>query len=357
MKIFTKWRITLSAMLISIFLFVSSGSLTGPCYYSQIIYGELQILINRTPVASLLADKNTSDTLKKNLREISEMREFAISKLGLPETGSFTSYVDTGRGYATWVLTATPEFSVIPKTWCFPVAGCSSFLGFFNEKTAERAKEKLTKKGYDVSLRGVTAYSTIGWFSDPVMNTHFDRSLPSLAGLVFHEKAHEKLFIKGDTPFNEAFATFVEQTGKRLWIVQHYKKNEVKKILNREKYAEDFSMLMSQTNRELSALYGRQLLPEKTRILKKEIFIKMQVQYTLLKKKWGGYTGYDAWFEKNFNNAGVVNQETYKSLIPFFQKLFDLSGKNFGPFYEQVKKISKLSKKKRYEEIQKVLLE
>jgi predicted aminopeptidase len=353
-----KWFFTKLAILLTVLFFLfSCSSITGPGYYSHMIYGEMSILANRTPISVLLADKNTPPLLKENLLKIKEMREFAIYEVGLAASGSFTTYADVGRKYATWALTATPEFSVTPRMWCFPIAGCSSYLGFFDETRAERTKKELRQMMYDVSLRGVTAFSTIGWFADPVMNTHFDYTDAGLAGLIIHEKAHEILYVKNDTSFNEAFASFVGQTGQKLWIAKHYGEGGVQKFLKQEKRAGEFGSLIIGVRKELRILYKKNLTPDQMRLAKNETFAKMRDGYSRLKKSWDGYSGYDAWFAKNLNNADVVGTDEYANLVPFFQKLFDLSGQNFTVFYAKAKAIANLPKMERYLEIEKILSE
>jgi predicted aminopeptidase len=319
------------------------------------MYGEMNILSHRTPISKLLSNKTISTELKEHLLMIKEIREFAIYEIGLLPTESYTAYVDIGRPYAIWALTATPEFSTVPKMWCFPVAGCSSYLGFFDVTRAERAKHELQKNGYDVSLRGVIAFSTIGWFSDPAMNTYFNYSPAGLAGLIIHEKAHEVLYVKNDTAFNEAFAGFVGQTGQQLWVAKHYGEDGVKKNLEQEKRGDEFGSLIIGVRNELRTLYKKDIAPDQMRLEKNKIFADMRGKYVRLKESWGGDRGYDAWFAKNLNNADIVGENEYKDLMPFFKKLFELSGKNFPVFYEKARTIADLPRIERYLEIEKIL--
>jgi predicted aminopeptidase len=321
------------------------------------ITGEISILANRAPITELLADEATPEPLKQYLREVQEMREFAVYELGLPATKSYTTYVDIGRRFAQWVLTATPEFSVSPKTWCFPFVGCSSYLVFFDEEMAKQSEKDLRDRGYDASFRGATAYSTGGWFSDPLLNTILELPDYARAGVIFHEMAHEKLHVKKDTAFTEAFAVFVGETGQQKWIIRHYGNEAAEKFLVRTKRNDDFSQLMKNTRMELKTLYRKNIAPEKMRVLKQETFAEMQVKYAALKKTWDGYPGFDNWMTKKFNNADIVGTDEYTNLVPFFKKLFKLSEENLGVFYEKAEAIANLPKMERYLEIEKILSE
>ena len=356
MNILKKWRIASCAILFLLSLLLSScASVTGPGYYSHVLLGEAKILVERTPISKLLADKNTSAKLRQNLLRVQEMREFAVNELALPVSDNFTSYVDTGREYVQWTLTATPEFSVNPTHWCFPIVGCSSYLVFYDEETAMQTKTKLAQDGFDVSVRGATAYSTAGWFADPIMNTFFLRSLSDSANLIFHESAHGKLRTKDDTMFSEAFATFVGQTGEYLWFNKHYEKKDVQKFLIRKKRNDEFSALLASTHHDLETLYQKKYATEKMRLLKQATFAEMKTKYEKLKESWDGYSGYDVWMAIPRNNADIAGENEYERLIPFFQKLFDLSGKNFPAFYERAEAIAELPKLERYLEIEKIL--
>jgi predicted aminopeptidase len=333
----------------------SCASITGPGYYSHLILGQTSILAHRTSIARLLADPYTPAELKRKLREVKEMREFAIYELELPPTQSFTTYVNVKREFASWVLTATPEFSVIPKPWCFPFVGCASYLNFFDKKKAKRAEEILVSETYDVSVRGATAFSTAGHFNDPVLNTLFRYKNDSHIRTIFHELAHEKIRTKNDTAYNEAFAVFVGQTGHRLWAAKKYGTEAMEKLAIRDQRARDVMELINATHATLRLLYQKKYGTERMRAEKQKVFSEMKIRYSALKEKWGGYAGFDEWFMKNFNNADIVAENEYHNLVPFFQKLFDISGQNFSLFYEQAEKIAKLPKLQRYLEIEKIM--
>jgi predicted aminopeptidase len=344
------------AALLFIFPFlVSCAHLAGPDYYAQLITGETHVLLNRVPIRTMLDDKRTPEKLKKNLRSVLEMREFAIQTLGLPQTDSYTAYMNTGREFSNWSLTAAPEFSIHPKMWCFPLAGCASHLTFFNESMAKRYEQKLLRQGYDVYVRGVTSYSTGGYFSDPAMSPLFDMPDYAYASIIFHEMAHEKLIIKNEPTFNESFAMFVGLTGRYLWTKKHYGMNAAERFLEQERRSVEFSALIGATGRELDALYLQNLAPEETRILKHGLFMKMRREYAALKIQWGGYAGFDGWFAKPINNARIAGENEYGNFVPVFRKLFEFSGRDFQYFYQKTERLSKLSPSARAAEIQNIL--
>lgn len=345
----------LVALLVIFPFLVSCAHLAGSDYYAQLVTGEAHVLINRIPIRAVLDDKQASDTLKKNLRSVLEIREFAIQELGLPATKSYTTYMDTGREFAKWSLTATPEFSVKPKMWCFPLVGCYSHLTFFNESLAHRYEQKLLHEGYDVYVRGVTSYSTGGYFSDPAMSTLFKIPDYAYAGIILHEMSHEKLLIKNESNFNESFAVFVGQTGRYLWTKKHYGVEAAKRFIEQERRSAEFSSLVTATWRELDTLYSQNLAPEKTRVLKRQVFEKMKERYSVLKTKWGGYSGFDEWVAKPMNNARIAGENEYGNFVPVFRKLFEFSGRNFQYFYQKTEALAKLSPQERAEEIQNIL--
>lgn len=340
-----------AAVLLIFPFFVSCASLTGPKYYAHLASGEIHVLTNRVSIQKILADERADANLKKNLRKAVEMREFAIRELGLPRTDSYTAYMDTGREFAQWALTATPEFSVQPKMWCFPIIGCSSYLSFFDKNLAKSYGEKLLREGYDVSVRGVISYSTGTYFADPIMNTLFELRDYEYAGIIFHEMAHEKLRVKDDTAFNEAFAVFVEQTGQYLWIKKHFGTADTERFLEQKRRSVEFSLFITTVRRELEKLYFKNLVPTELRVLKQGVFEKMRGDYAALKERWGGYAGYDNWMAKPMNNARIVGEDEYGNLIPAFQKLFELSGNDFPRFYEKATALAALSSVRRKREM------
>jgi predicted aminopeptidase len=180
------------------------------CYYAHLAMGQLEMNRSKVPIAQLIAREDTGETLRRQLDHASRAREFAVTGLGLPDNGSYRSFADLGRPYATWNIFAAPEFSVKPQRWCFPVAGCVSYRGYFNERRANRVDLRLASRGNDVYVGPSLAYSTLGHLQDPVLNTMLRDGDTELAALIFHELAHQAAYVPGDSDFNEAFATVVE---------------------------------------------------------------------------------------------------------------------------------------------------
>ncbi len=356
MNILKKWRIVSIVIFITTLILLGScASITGPAYYSHMIAGEAKILVASTPISKLLADKTIPNELRRNLQHVQEMRDFAVYELGLPKTDSYTSYSDTGREFAAWVVTATPEFSVNPKMWCHPIAGCFSYLGFFDKDRAIQAQQTLIHQKYDVSIRGSVAYSTVGWFSDPVLNTVFRYSDASLAGTIFHEISHERVRINDDPTYRESFASFVGKMGQYLWMKKHNDGESAEKFLIKSERNLQFAKLLSKTRKELRSLYKKDIPEETMRRMKAETISKMRERYSELAKTWDGYPDYSTWIAGPHNNADIAGEDEYNSLIPFFQKLFDLSHQKFPAFYARAEAIANLPKIERYIEIEKIM--
>lgn len=315
-------------------------------FYSQAIGGQLEIWRKSRPNAEVLADSKVDDKIKRRLQFIEELRAFAASDLGLP-TKSFGSYCDLQRPYVVWVVFAAPEFSVEAKRWWYPFLGSLKYRGFFEEKLAKAEGERLRKKGLDVFVGGVEAYSTLGYFKDPVLNTFIHRSEHELAELVFHELTHAKLFIPGDTDFNEAFATANAQDGVRRWLRS---KNDVAGLRAYEhslKLTRSTVGLLLDTRARLEALYAQEHASlEAKREAKQQVFVDMlrragaNKPETKVRSQSG--TGLRAW-----NNARLNTISSYYTLVPGFERLLAKHQGNLSAFHEEVASMRKLSKDER----------
>jgi len=186
-------------------------------YYSQIVSGHMRIVMGKRPLAEIASDETIDDSIKRRLDLAQRARLFGIEQLNLPNNESYTSFYDTGQEYVTWNVVAAEEFSLNPHNWCFPIAGCVSYRGYYSKEDAESYAAGFKEQGFDVTVNGATAYSTLGWFEDPLLNTMLDRSDPSIASLLFHELAHQQLYVGDDSTFNESFASFVEKEGLKQW--------------------------------------------------------------------------------------------------------------------------------------------
>lgn len=311
-------------------------------YYSQALSGQWQLLNLRRPLKELMADPATSSELRKRLELAAAMRDFASAELSLPENGSYRSYADLRRPFVVWNVFAAPQLSLEPREWCYPMVGCVSYRGYFDQAAAEKLAGELRAHGYDVFLGGVPAYSTLGWFDDPLLNTFVNWPAGRLAELVFHELAHQRLFIADDTDFNESFATFVGRQGAHLWLARQGTPEERKAYETYLRCREEFFELVLPIKDELKRLYASDLPDAAKRERKRRLFAELRERYQARKKAWGGYNGFDYWFEKDLNNAKLAALNTYTRFVPAFAALFEQTGGDFEAFYAAVKKIADL---------------
>ncbi len=338
-------KIKLLSLIIMFTSFMSGCSTIS--YYSQAVVGHFKLLSARQNIDAALASAETDDALKLKLTQAQKIRKFASERLGLPENNSYKSFAITGKNYITWNVIAASEFSVQAKTWCFPVAGCVSYKGYFAEESANQLAEKLSDEGFDTTVTGATAYSTIGWFDDPILDTMLKGEDTRIAGLIFHELAHQQLYVKDDSDFNEAFASFVEQQGVRIWLKE---RNDVEGLDRYRQMLEmraDFSELLLATRNRLQKIYASERSEQEKRQEKVREFEHLRRDYKAFKYSWNDYSGYDAWFSSELNNAKLVATATYRRLIPAFTALYDTSDNNIDIFYRKVREIAKKNKHER----------
>lgn len=295
------------------------------------------------PIDDLLADKSLGDDLRTRLRKALEIREFAARELGLPENASYTLYADLGRPYVVWNVFAAPELSLELKESCFPVAGCVKYRGYFDPAAAQRHAESLRAQGWDVYVAGVPAYSTLGWFDDPVLNTFIHLQEGSLARLIFHELAHQVVYLKGDSTFNESFATAVEEAGVQRWLAQVDDPAVEAAFRTYERRRRDFLALLSRHRHALEAVYASGAPVEGVRAEKAKVFEDLQHDYALLKQAWGGYAGYDRWFAGGPGNAHLASVSTYHALVPAFRALLAAERGDLPAFYSRARSLAAMS--------------
>lgn len=311
-------------------------------YLLQCIAGHWSILRRAEPIDALLERDDLSPELKEQLGQVIVLRQFAVDQLQLPDNGSYRYYADLERPYAVWNVTAAPEFSLGLKEWCFPFAGCVSYRGYFDEERARSMAATLSGEGYDTELYGVQAYSTLNWFKDPVLNTFLAGDELRLAALLFHELAHQVVYLPGDTVFNESFAKTVEMEGLRLWLRGRGEEGQWQHYLEYDaRYAELQEMLMA-VSAELKTLYSQPLSIEEMRRLKGEALSDLSRRYDLLKETWGGFAGFDVWMSRGWNNARLGSMLTYQDLVPVFQAILQEKSYDFEAFYAEVKSLASL---------------
>jgi predicted aminopeptidase len=333
-------------------------------YYAQAIAGEYEILSRRQPIDRLSTDPQESAKLKEKFELVLQLRAFAQSNLKLPINKHYTSYVDLHRQFAIWNVNAAPEFSLEPKKWWYPFVGRLKYRGYFSEKDAESYGAQLTRKGDDVYVEGIEAYSTLGWFADPLMNTFIIHPESDLAETIFHELTHQRLFLSGDTDFNEAFATAVAEEGVRRWFDARDDRAQYQEYLTDLQRNRQFVALIMKARRQLEVLYGetnqppkprprkRIADPERVRARKAEILEHLRAEYEQLRASWGGYSGYDPWIRRSLNNAQLNTIAVYYELVPGFQVLLHERGGDLEAFYRTVEELRKLSKEDRHRRLQ-----
>ncbi len=320
-------------------------------YYSQSIRGQLDLLNKRRPITEVAADPGTPEPTREKLLEVLKIRDFATRELALPDNDSYRVYADLQRPYAVWNVFATPEFSLQPDQWCFLVVGCLAYRGYFDQRDAREFAARLEAEGKDVYVAGIRAYSTLGWFDDPILNTFLDLPRYRLAGVVFHELAHQQLYIDDDSAFNEGFAMAVQYAGVRRFLQREGTAAE------REAYAEqlqrqaDFLALVANTREQLQQLYASDADTATRRVRKERIFDTMRVRFGELRERWGGYRGYDVWFGERLNNAKLSAVATYQRLVPAFEVLLTKSGGDFAAFYAAARRIGELPPAQRTERL------
>ena len=342
-----------TALILCITVLLQGCSSLG--YYWEKIQGHVEIINKEQPVQDVIDSPETSSILRERLVNTQAARNFASEVLKLPDNDSYRNYVDIGRDYVVWTVVATQPYSIKPKEWCFMVVGCLSYRGYFSKKSAEEFAEELKKQNMDVYVSGIKAYSTLGWFDDPLLSTMLYQSEAYRVGIIFHELAHQKLYIENDTASNEAFASTVELEGVKAWFSQANKKHEYKKYLISKQRDADFKKILKQTRGQLNTLYTSGLPTGAIQKEKENIFAQMQDSYNNFKRRWNDYKGYDKWMAKKLNNAHLALVATYNDRIPAFQKIFKDSDNDYVLFYKKVEALMSLEKQERNLEFDKML--
>jgi predicted aminopeptidase len=319
-------------------------------YYWQAIGGHLELLRNREAIDDLVADPAVDPRLQTTLTRIAAMRRFASDELGLPSNDSYTSYVELDRSYVVWNVVATDEFSVEPRRWCFPFAGCVAYRGYFDRAKAERYAQKLAEDGLDTHSGGSTAYSTLGYFADPVLSTMVNGGEQYVASLLFHELAHQKLYIKSDSEFSEAFAMVIEEFGTQRWLSQHGTLGDLERYRERRARRMQFGELIAAQQARLRALYSTGGSADQLRAGKARAFDTLRREYEALKATtWAGNTDYDAWFAQPLNNATLASVATYTRWLPALRAQLEAVG--LEAFYAAAAQLEDLDAAEREERL------
>jgi predicted aminopeptidase len=328
------------------------GGCSDLSYYRQSVGGHLDLMSRAKPVDDWLADGATPAQLKQRLALAKQMREFSVQVLKLPDNPSYRAYADLQRPAAVWNVVAAPALSLTLKTWCYPVTGCVGYRGYFDRAEADALGAQLRAEGWDVNVYGVPAYSTLGWSNwiggDPLLNTFVNGSEGELARLIFHELAHQQLYVADDTMFNESFATAVERIGTRLWLEQHGSEAMRAQYRDIQQRRQDFRELTMRWREKLQQLYASPMTDDQKLAAKAELLTQLRADYAQMKQqRWGGFAGYDRWFA-SVNNASLGVLAAYSELVADFERLFEQQGRDFARFYTEVARIGALPKTQRH---------
>lgn len=321
---------------------------TGVGYYAQSLKGHAQIMAARQPVAKLISDPATPGALRAQMLAARDIRRFAVEELALPDNASYRSYVDIGRDYVTLAVYAAPEFSLAPRVTCFPVFGCVPYQGFFSKASALRTAETFKRQGLDIHISGVTAYSTLGWTSDPLLSTMFDGDRTRLASLVFHELAHQRVYVDDDSALNEAFAVVVERTGVRAWLRAAGDRAGLRRYEASLRRHAGFLELLAQTRMELHDVYSGTRTDAQKRAAKSAAIDRLRKRYRRVRDtRWNGFRGYDAWIDAPINNAKLAATSVYNEQVPALMRLFEQCAGDYERFYTAVARIGALDRAER----------
>lgn len=316
-------------------------------YYTQAAQGQISLLADSRPIDEVIADPATTPQLKTRLATARQIRAYAVAKLALPDNKSYRNYTALSRPFVVWNVVATPALSMKPIQWCFPVAGCVNYRGYYGKEDAAAYAKELRDAGYDVQVGGVSAYSTLGYFNDPLISTFINYPDAELARLIFHELSHQVVYVGGDSQFNESFASAVEEAGVEQWL-EHFGNQAMRD--NYARYRErrqDFLQLLLVCRRALEANYKSAASDAIKLAEKKRLFAQLQRDYAELKIRWGGFAGYDRFFAEPLSNAHLAAVATYSDFVPAFRNLLKQEG-SFPAFYAAARRLAALDKPERH---------
>lgn len=334
-------------------LILSGCSTLG--YYTQSIGGHLDLMGRSRSIDRILADPLTPDKLRQQLKRVQKIRRFATQQLDLPDNGSYLSYADLERKAVVWSVIATPEFSMEPKSWCYPFIGCAAYRGYFSRQAADTYVDGLREQGLDVTVEAVPAYSTLGWFNDPLPSTVIEWQEPHIAGLIFHELAHQRLYVNGDSAFNEAFAATVERVGVGRWLDSA---DDLARLTGWQRMQErelEFITLLMKSRQRLVELYTTALPVDEMRLSKASEFSRLRSDYNRLKERWGGIQSYDHWFGRELNNARLASIATYEHWVPVFLRLLQQAEGDMEGFFQECELLGALPEEERHRRMEQLL--
>ncbi|HCN28039.1 MAG TPA: aminopeptidase [Verrucomicrobiales bacterium] len=334
------WRCALLPLLAAGAL--ASCSTAG--FYRQALAGQMEMSRKARPVAEVLADPASKPLLREKLTTARDILAFAEAELGLPAKGQYERYASLGRRYSVWVVFAAPEFSVEPKRWWYPLIGSLKYRGYFQEAPALREAERCRAQGLETFVGGVEAYSTLGWLRDPLLNTFIGRDDGDLAELLFHELTHQRLYLPGDTDFNEALATAVGQEGARRWLKARGRPDDLRAYEKELRVERQFIAELLRARDELKTLYARADMEENAmRQSKQAVFDQLRIRVRALDQRHGGSLKLEKFFSKPVNNARLATVATYHDLLPDFEALLRRCGGDLERFFQHIRALRRLT--------------
>ena len=315
------------------------------CYYMQAASGQWQVMRKREPIAEVIADPASPAELVSRLQLLSEARDYSIDELGLPDNKSYRSYADLKRDFVVWNVLAAPEFSLAPKQWCFPVAGCVNYRGYFSKDAAIKAAKRLANNGFDVAVGGVAAYSTLGNFSDPILNTMLHWDDRDLVALLFHELAHQVVYVKDDSAFNESFATAVEEIGLQRWLEVHGRPGDYGDYQAERDRQDEVSEIIELARQDLKSIYANDADDIRKRQLKKARLERLTRDLKAVARRGGESSS--AWLDGELNNAHLITSGLYEGLVPQFRTLYSACGESLQRFYRAAEHLATMHRDER----------
>lgn len=340
-------------VLFRVALLVVAGAivvLLDGCYYMQAARGQFDVMRRREPLGEVIESTDTDDELRQRLIMVAEAREFAVDVLLLPDNDSYRSYADLERDYVVWNVFAAPEFSLSPLTWCYPVAGCVAYRGYFKQSAAQRKAARLQEDGYDVAVGGVPAYSTLGRFADPLLNTMMRWPDAELIATLFHELAHQQLYVKDDTQFNESFATAVAEIGLQAWLDARGAGQSLDDYHQRKQLRRSLVALAEGAKRELEELYSSAEDEASMRKRKLHILDRLARDAEALVEREGRHSA--NWLQPPLNNARLVSIGLYEGHVAAFMQMYADCNRDLGCFYAAADSLARLDRDQRAQQLE-----
>jgi predicted aminopeptidase len=325
--------VNFAAKTVTVLAVLLAGLSASGCYYMQAARGQLEVMRRSEPIETVVAEPGTPGSLSRRLRLVQEARAFSIAELGLPDNESYRSYAALDRDFVVWNVFAAPEFSTRPREWCFPVAGCVGYRGYFAEAAARRKADRLRADGFDVAVGGVPAYSTLGRLDDPVLSTMLRWDDVDLVAMLFHELAHQLLYVKGDTAFNESFATVVEETGIERWLEARGQDADYETFRHRQELQGRVIGLVETARGELDALYRQRIAPAEMRRRKAARLEELAADLRAAFKQAG--RAVPEWVGEDLNNARLASMALYHGRVPEFRALLGECAGDLSCFYDR----------------------